>query len=137
MPASYNNVVMRSETDNNERKGETMRATNQTMLSNGEWTEVTADRMEMTLDRAVRYNNGQYSRPTYATREAVTEALDAGVTIEIGTDWYSRLRRTPEPVATLEPEMVECDCGHRCSRESRMAASLGTSCPDCYDRMSD
>ena len=29
---------------------------------------------------------------------------------------------------------VECDCGH--GTELPMKASLGTSCPDCYDRMS-
>lgn len=34
-------------------------------------------------------------------------------------------------------EMVECDCGHSCPRPHQMSASLGTSCPDCYDRMSN
>jgi hypothetical protein len=34
-------------------------------------------------------------------------------------------------------EMVECDCGHRVPAGQRMMASMGTSCPDCYDRMSD
>ena len=41
-------------------------------------------------------------------------------------------KRTPKPV-----EMVECDCGHSVPRGQRMSASLGTSCPDCYDRMSN
>lgn len=40
---------------------------------------------------------------------------------------------TPEP----QPEMVRCDCGHECERGLVMMASLGTSCPDCYDRLSD
>ena len=30
-----------------------------------------------------------------------------------------------------------CDCGHRCPSELVMSASMGTSCPDCYDRMSN
>lgn len=32
--------------------------------------------------------------------------------------------------------MVKCDCGHSVPQGQRMSASLGTSCPDCYDRMS-
>jgi hypothetical protein len=33
--------------------------------------------------------------------------------------------------------MVRCDCGHSIPVGQRMMASLGTSCPDCYDRMSN
>ena len=32
-------------------------------------------------------------------------------------------------------QSVLCDCGHYTT--SPMSASMGTSCPDCYDRMSD
>jgi len=39
--------------------------------------------------------------------------------------------RPPRPV---EP-MVRCDCGHKCLRSQAMSAALGSSCPDCYDRM--
>ena len=35
------------------------------------------------------------------------------------------------------PELVKCVCGHRVPRSLVMNASMGTSCPDCYDRMSD
>lgn len=34
------------------------------------------------------------------------------------------------------PVMVACSCGHAVESVSVMNASLGTSCPDCYDRMS-
>ena len=34
-------------------------------------------------------------------------------------------------------EMVKCSCGHTVPRSQVMSASMGTSCPDCYDRMSD
>jgi len=34
-------------------------------------------------------------------------------------------------------KMVRCDCGHTVEADLVMSASLGTSCPDCYDRMSD
>jgi hypothetical protein len=33
--------------------------------------------------------------------------------------------------------MVKCACGHTVPASLVMSASLGTSCPDCYDRMSD
>lgn len=41
-------------------------------------------------------------------------------------------RRAPKPV-----EVVRCDCGHDVPRRMQMNASMGTSCPRCYDRMSD
>lgn len=44
---------------------------------------------------------------------------------------YIRRKRAPQAV-----ELVRCDCGHSVPRVQVMSASLGTSCPDCYDRMS-
>lgn len=34
-------------------------------------------------------------------------------------------------------EMVKCSCGHSVPRGSVMSAGMGTSCTDCYDRMSN
>jgi hypothetical protein len=34
-------------------------------------------------------------------------------------------------------DLVKCSCGHSVPRGSVMSASMGSSCPDCYDRMSD
>jgi hypothetical protein len=43
--------------------------------------------------------------------------------------------------AQLQPEprqvMRKCSCGHTVPAAWVMFASLGTSCPDCYDRLSD
>ena len=39
--------------------------------------------------------------------------------------------------AARECNYVLCDCGHRVPAAQVMSASLGTACPDCYDRMSD
>ena len=36
-----------------------------------------------------------------------------------------------------KPEMIKCSCGHSVPRGSVMSASMGSSCPDCYDRMSE
>lgn len=33
--------------------------------------------------------------------------------------------------------VVECSCGHTVQRDLVMAANLGSSCPDCYDRLSN
>jgi len=33
--------------------------------------------------------------------------------------------------------MVKCDCGHTVPESWAMRANLGTSCPDCYDRLAD
>jgi hypothetical protein len=40
-------------------------------------------------------------------------------------EWQNRPRET-----------VKCDCGHECEKKMVMSASRGTSCPECYDRMS-
>ena len=36
-----------------------------------------------------------------------------------------------------KPEMVKCSCGHTVPASVVMSASMGSSCPDCYDRMSE
>jgi hypothetical protein len=41
---------------------------------------------------------------------------------------------------TVRPQtrqVVRCACGHTCDKAQVMHASLGTSCPGCYDRMSN
>lgn len=75
------------------------------------------------------------------TREQIVALLEAGQPVR----WcqspnyyydhsYGRIgrKRTAPPVV----ELVRCDCGHKVPRSQRMSASLGTSCPACYDRMS-
>jgi hypothetical protein len=43
---------------------------------------------------------------------------------------------TPAATATAD-KRVMCSCGHEVEENLVMSASLGTSCCDCYDRMSD
>jgi hypothetical protein len=45
---------------------------------------------------------------------------------------YIRRKRIERPV-----QLVRCSCGHEVEPALVMNASLGTSCPDCYDRLSD
>lgn len=43
---------------------------------------------------------------------------------------------TEKSVARTTEKLLICDCGHSVPRELVMSASIGTSCPDCYDEMS-
>ena len=74
---------------------------------------------------------------------------ETGETIELDGDAYlntvgmhneKQAYRASHPVqprvARSAPVMVACSCGHTVESVSVMSASLGTSCPDCYDRMS-
>lgn len=46
------------------------------------------------------------------------------------------IQETARPEQPGDEDLVRCSCGHSVPRISVMQASLGTSCPDCYDRMS-
>lgn len=48
-----------------------------------------------------------------------------------GENWMAKQR------AINVDRFVKCDCGHYVEKGLVMSASMGTSCPDCYDRMSD
>lgn len=38
---------------------------------------------------------------------------------------------------TPKSDLVRCSCGHTVPRSQVMGASMGSSCPNCYDRMSE
>ena len=75
------------------------------------------------------------------TREKVIMALESGRSAKWckSPNFYydhsygviGRRRDAPTVV------MVQCDCGHSVPQGQRMNASTGTSCPDCYDGMSN
>ena len=48
------------------------------------------------------------------------------------SDAVVKLKTTPKP-----QQLVRCDCGHSVPRALVMSSSTGTSCPDCYDEMSN
>lgn len=45
--------------------------------------------------------------------------------------------KNKKPIIEKKVKMITCNCGHTVHETAVMSASLGTSCPDCYDRMSD
>jgi hypothetical protein len=111
----------------------------QYQLSNGSWTDCNSDGDDRTsefLARCAQYGGGE---------EKALIDLEAGREVSTGGDWYSCCRdaeaverilaeRRANQVAV---ETVKCDCGHTVPRNLVMSASLGTACPECYDRLSD
>ena len=67
---------------------------------------------------------------------SVTEALEAGRAVDYGQDWYEKIRQAPGAIVHDE-QTVPCSCGHSVPRGSVWSTSTGTSCPECYDRMSN
>jgi hypothetical protein len=113
----------------------------QYQLSNGNWIDC-GDRTEEFITRCINNN----SHLKINTREQIFEALSQGKTLRNdASDWYSNCRDyeavekiQAEKKANQKPvEYIKCSCGHTVPRIQAMHASLGTSCPDCYDRLSD
>lgn len=74
----------------------------------------------------------------YYSVEQYASVLESGKHSVLCNRRYAHIRANretqPRPLATVT--MVMCDCGHSVPAGQRMSASLGTACPDCYDRMS-
>jgi len=71
---------------------------------------------------------------TITVDEAISILLDTGDITVVKHTAHANIDAAPTRVV---PEMVACDCGHECGAAMVMSASVGTSCPDCYDMMSD
>ena len=57
----------------------------------------------------------------------------AAVEYLLASEKTEKENRKPSPA----PEMRKCSCGHTVPVSQVMNASMGSSCPDCYDRMSE
>ncbi len=108
----------------------------QYQLSNGNWVDC-AERTDEFL--------GMCERATGRSRAEVLADMAAGREVRNDhEDWYSNCRsgsvyeaRIAARRAAQKPaELVQCSCGHTVPRSQVMSASLGTACPECYDRMS-
>ena len=124
----------------------------QYQVSNGAWIDCN-ERADRFLTMCETFNgidaDGKICpafRATHLlTRDEVVAALSTGRKLRNdASDWYSNCRdgeacerKMAERIATAPPiKMVLCSCGHTIPSGSVMSASLGSSCPDCYDRLS-
>lgn len=132
----------------------------QRQLSNGAWIDC-KDRTEEFLQFCMASNrisaDGKINnRETYATDRTLTRdeaiaALEAGRGLRNDRDdWYSNCRdgeahdrkmaghRARAEAGKDYPAGRRLDCGHTVYYSAHvMSASLGSSCPECYDRMSN
>jgi len=101
----------------------------QYQLSTGSWIDCD-DRADEFLARCAACES--------MTREQVLLALDSGKTLRNApADWYSNCRYEPAPRPAVEIDLVKCSCGCMVPKNLVMNTSTGSSCTDCYDRMSN
>lgn len=117
----------------------------------GEWFDITDEQAEVKIKRALEFTNATRARQgkLAITEEQLRNFLLKGGEIECSaTDWESipdKIRSKEGAQALLDKveaeraaiPLVKCDCGHTIPKTQVMSASMGSSCPDCYDRMSD
>lgn len=128
----------------------------QIQLSNAKWDDLDDDKIvESILDRIIERESWfaeREKRAPMTTHEQVIQYLsqtdERGRQRELrfGDDWYNSVRdgdlhdqivAAREAAREANRRMVKCSCGHTVEASLVMHASLGTSCPDCYDDMSD
>ena len=112
--------------------------------SNGAWVEVEPERVDEFLDKVLQYekhlstfiNIDALGRELCITADAIVAYLETGKKLSWADEWYAQIRKSPTQSPEIEVELVKCSCGHTIPKSQAMNASMGTSCPDCYDRMS-
>ncbi len=92
------------------------------MTKNGEPTKV-SKRENIDTECPESYLHSGYTSPTKWTGPD-PRTYDA-------PEHVAETRSIPEQI-----NLILCDCGHKVESSSVMNASLGTSCPNCYDKMS-
>ena len=108
----------------------------QYQLSNGNFIDC-GDRTNEFISYAKSFINNHPNKTALLDGyDTAIDRLNAGKQVHTGYDWYSRIRYKPAPRPVVKQELVECDCGCTAQKGSVMSASMGNSCPDCYDRMS-
>ena len=121
----------------------------QRQLENCAWVNETDETrinhfLDMVLERETWYAERVHRQPM-TTRGEVLAYLATGQEIRYDNDWYASIRDgevyerlMAEREARRQPvKMVKCSCGHTVPQGQVMMASLGTACPDCYDRLSN
>lgn len=124
----------------------------QRQLSNGSW--INEDREGYFLDLAIKFDSLLAPRlncQPMTTHQEILDYLAAGKTVTYSGDWYANLRDGDAHAKLVELDRQKrnsdpnyssrgwvLDCGHTVNYRSYiMNASRGTTCTDCYDRMSN
>lgn len=120
--------------------------TYQYQLCNASWVDLTEEQAQNSVTAIAKreqvYCPAVHAKQGFLHFANANEVLaflaaKPGITISTGSDWYDNIRAKPIPRVAKPVEMVKCSCGHTVPKGSVMSASLGSACPDCYDRMSN
>ncbi len=95
-------------------------------------TMTTGDRVHIIQTNSM----GMIAKEFDATYDSLQSSGYALVVMDDGNNALVRPCDIRTPRVVAETESVMCDCGHSVHAESVMHASIGSSCPDCYDRLS-
>ena len=112
----------------------------QRKLSNGAWIDIKSDRIEEFITLSIDFETEMAIRlnTPSKTRDEYISMLENGKKLRYDEYWYAQIQDADaiKPVVSKPVEMMKCSCGHTISKTSVMGASLGSSCPECFDRMS-
>jgi len=117
----------------------------QRRLDNASWID--EDRKSEFIARAVARDAeiAQYTKQVPKTEQEIRDILTTGATIPYGQDWYAELRdANAQPCPRPERRqwdypngrLLDCSCTVYYQGQV-MSASLGSTCQECYDRMSN
>jgi len=117
----------------------------QRQLGNGMWDDIEPEFIDQYINKVLLrepWYAPRVNRTPMSTQQEVLDFLATGKPISHGDDWYSSIRDADAIKRPVErrvdfPDGRKLSCGHTVySRSEIMSASLGSSCQDCYDRMS-
>jgi len=107
--------------------------------SNGRWTKIEPSEENYYIGQIIERETwfaGREKREPMTTKKQVLNYLETGKSLSWADGWYAIIKIDIPTPETPSVEMIKCDCGHTVPKCSVMSVSTGTSCPDCYDRMS-
>ena len=107
--------------------------------SNGTWGRIEEERIDFYIENILKRESWlapRLKREPMTTKEDVLNYLKTGKELHWDDEWYAVIKMDMPKKPTAPVEMEKCDCGHTVPKCTAMSTSTGTSCPDCYDRMS-
>lgn len=114
----------------------------QHQLSNGDWSDTETESINVIIDRILErevWLAPRLERTPMLNKDQVYEVLATGKKLSHDNEWYCNIRDADaiKPFKPRKVEMVKCSCGHVIPKNLVMSSTHGTTCSECYDRMSD